>query len=71
MNKYFSKHENYLKIINHENDCYAMWKTKKIKEEREHKEEKEIVRYIKKSILEMKEGKLKWDERTITTDWKM
>ena len=55
LKKYFSKHENYLKVINHENDCYAMWKTKKIKEENEQNEEEELVRSIKKTILEMKQ----------------
>ena len=56
MNKYFSKHENYLKIINHENDCYVMWKTKKIIEENEQKEEEELMRSIKKTILGMKQA---------------
>ncbi|XP_066923702.1 transient receptor potential cation channel subfamily M member 8-like isoform X2 [Clytia hemisphaerica] len=56
LNKYFSKHENYLKIINHENDCYAMWKTRIIEEEKKHKNEEELVRTIKKTILEMRQG---------------
>ena len=45
LNKYFTKYENYLHIVSHENDCYTMWST------RNQMKYESLVKYEKNDIV--------------------
>jgi len=57
MRKYFTKHADYLKILSHENDCYLIWKVKRLKHEKIREFDKERDKLLMKMFTDQSSKK--------------